>query len=144
MTACQNLAMPVYSQTQTMSQSMPQSVSVPSSEQEITLQTAPIIYTGFIEPIAQDYKAMEAWWSFFGDPILNSLVSSGLSMNASRLDKKEPFPKDNMIAETLEVYYKDKRVELVNLIVKDYVEYRYIQMQNTLLEAYIVRYKFSF
>ena len=143
LTACQNLAMLVYPQTRSAPRAIPQTTAISLSEQDIMQQAPPDIYTGLVEPIAQNYKALEAWWNFFGDPILNSLVSSGLSMNASRLDKKDPFPKDNITAKTLEAYYEDKRVELVNSIVKDYIEYRYIQAQSILLNAYIGRQEFA-
>jgi len=58
-------------------------------------------------------------------------------MNAASLSKKVNFPKGNMAKEALEGYYKDKRVDLVNAITKDYIDYRYIQIQNNLLEDYL-------
>ena len=87
--------------------------------------------------IPQDYVGLKAWWSFFNDPVLNSMVSSALSMNASQMSQAEDFPADDMTKDALKVFYKDKRVNLVNAIASDYVEYRYIQTQAALLNEYI-------
>lgn len=100
-------------------------------------QEVPVIYASPVKPISGNYKGLGAWWSFFGDPVLDGLVSSGISMNATNLGEKVKFPSGNVIALELRKYYKDPRVEFVNNITKDYVEYRYIQNQRNLLVDYI-------
>ncbi len=87
--------------------------------------------------IAQNYRGLEAWWSFFNDPVLNSLISAGLNMNAAELSNNGHFPEHKMTKKALTEYYKDKRVDLVSSIAIDYIEYRYIQIQNNLLNGYI-------
>jgi hypothetical protein len=109
------------------------------SEQASVSEPEPPRFSADDGRIAQDYRGLEAWWSFFNDSVLNSLISSGLSLNAAQLGAKTAFPNDNMIKVTLESYYEDKRVGLVNAIAKDYIEYRYIQIQNNLLDEYINR-----
>lgn len=106
---------------------------------ELVSEPEPPRFSAVDGRIAQDYKGLEAWWSFFNDSVLNSLISSGLSLNAAQLGAKNVFPSDNMTKVALESYYEDKRVDLVNAIAKDYIEYRFIQIQNSLLEEYIGR-----
>ncbi len=108
----------------------------PASVPVLAPEPVPPIFSALDGRIAQDYRSLEAWWSFFSDPVLNGLISSGLNMNAAQLSQMNDFPEDKMTKEALVVYYKDKRVALVSAIAKDYVEYRYFQVQNNLLEEY--------
>jgi len=130
LTSCQQLALQGY---RGVTPRVPSSQSVTMSEPEAPLLSSVEAH------IPQDYRGLEAWWSFFNDSVLNSLVSSGLSLNAAQLGAKTDFPKGNMTKVALLNYYKDKRVNLVNSVAKDYIEYRYIQIQSNLLEEYVNR-----
>ncbi|MFP4097448.1 MAG: hypothetical protein ACLFP8_04755 [Alphaproteobacteria bacterium] len=112
--------------------------------------TAPVVVTAPAQGEVLDYvkiivhhdqRGLEAWWGFFNDPVLNDLVPSAFSMNAADLDKRTPFPIDNITPQTLHEFYENKRVSMVNGIINDYIEYRYIQTQRYLLNDYLIRQK---
>lgn len=130
---------------------IPKSRPIPQNKSQVELPPQTPIPAQEVKPhfsaydgkISQQYKGLKAWWSFFNDPVLNSMISSALSMNAAQLAKKEKFPENEITQETLMRYYKNKHVELISNIAKDYIEYRYTQMQASLLNDYSARLEYD-
>ncbi len=64
---------------------------------------------------------LNAWWSFFGDNVLDNLITSALNLNTDFKTSSS---------------YGDPKLELVHKIANEYLEYRYIQNQEALLKRY--------
>lgn len=126
LTACQSLIMQENRKAEALLPQL-QATPIPIKKEDLFIQKS------------QEHKSLDAWWSFFGDSVLNDFVSSGLSMNAAKFKKENPFPQE-ISPKTLEAYYKEERVEFVSKIVKDYIEYRYIQKRSVLLNSQIKIY----
>lgn len=81
-----------------------------------TLQSPdPVVITQTIAP-PKDHT-LNAWWSFYNDPVLDRILTSSLSLN----------PQPN----------NDKTMSLLSDLIYGYLEYRYIQNQNMWLDDYI-------
>lgn len=69
-------------------------------------------------------NALKAWWGFFNDDVLSQLVSSAIQMNNARVDEGVEFG-ENSIS------------KLAVQVSREYVDFRYLQNQEILLEQYI-------
>ncbi len=91
-----------------------------------------------IKPANISYKSstLESWWSFFGDPILDKLVSSAISLN-SKDEVKKTLSSANPSYDDLRDFYRSPEIELILAVTRNYIDYRYVQDQIYFLTSHI-------
>ena len=82
-------------------------------------------------------KVLEAWWSFFNDPVLDKFVSSAISLNSNYATEKKAHIEQLDMLEAMRRQYNSPRAGLVLEVVHSYIRYRYIQNQKGLLGQYL-------
>ncbi len=84
----------------------------------------------------KEASTLEAWWSFFGDPILDKLVSSAISLD-SRGGMNKTLSGATSSYEDLREFYRPVEIDLILAVTRNYVDYRYVQNQIDVLTNYM-------
>jgi len=82
--------------------------------------------------------ALQSWWNFFNDDVLNDFISSALNLNQV-IPAQEVLGQEQGESPLKEL--QDRKADFINEIAQHYLKFRYIQNQYVLLKQYTIERK---